>query len=195
MKGRWESNINVWFVEDRMLITRRVRADWQQGIMHAFYRNMLADLPVDDCRISARVARTFSPATVPIYSYVFPEMELCSLIFQNRILMFCLPIPTLIYLWEIYIFPGSACLFCCSLYVDHSWEYINRSQIHECRHWDWGRAIPFPGIHKLYFRYSVVSRHGPNFVLEYDKDYRDQNNAAQNSGLHELSDYRVQIVE
>jgi hypothetical protein len=33
--------------------------------------------------------------------------------FQNRILMFCLPVPTLIYLWEIYIFPGSVCLFCC----------------------------------------------------------------------------------
>ncbi len=44
---------------------------------------------------------------VPIY--VFPEMKLCSL--QNRIIMFCLPIPTLIYLLEIYIFPGS---FCCS---------------------------------------------------------------------------------
>jgi hypothetical protein len=27
--------------------------------------------------------------------------------------MFCLPVPTLIYLWEIYIFPGSVCLFCC----------------------------------------------------------------------------------
>ncbi len=26
--------------------------------------------------------------------------------FQNRIIMFCLPIPTLIYLWDIYIFPG-----------------------------------------------------------------------------------------
>ncbi len=33
--------------------------------------------------------------------------------FQNRILMFCLAVPTLIYLWEIYIFPGSVCLFCC----------------------------------------------------------------------------------
>ncbi len=32
--------------------------------------------------------------------------------FQNRIIMFCLPFPTIIYLWEIYIFPGSACLFC-----------------------------------------------------------------------------------
>ncbi len=33
--------------------------------------------------------------------------------FQNRIIMFCLPVPPLIYLWEIYIFPGSVCLFCC----------------------------------------------------------------------------------
>jgi hypothetical protein len=31
--------------------------------------------------------------------------------FQDR--MFCLAVPTLIYLWEIYIFPGSVCLFFC----------------------------------------------------------------------------------
>ncbi len=34
--------------------------------------------------------------------------------FQNRIIVFCLPVPTLIFLWEINIFPGSVCLFCCS---------------------------------------------------------------------------------
>jgi len=35
-------------------------------------------------------------------------------VFQNRIIMFFLPaVPALIYLWEIYIFPGSVCLFCC----------------------------------------------------------------------------------
>ncbi len=33
--------------------------------------------------------------------------------FQNRIIMFCLLSPTVIYLGEIYIFPGSVCLFCC----------------------------------------------------------------------------------
>ncbi len=33
--------------------------------------------------------------------------------FQNRIIMFCLPVPTLWYLWEIYIIPGSVYLFCC----------------------------------------------------------------------------------
>ncbi len=42
-------------------------------------------------------------------------MWLCSHpYFQNRIIMFCLSIRTLIYLWEIYIFPGSVCLFCCN---------------------------------------------------------------------------------
>ncbi len=33
--------------------------------------------------------------------------------FQNRIIMFCLPVPTLIYLWEIFLFPRYVCLFCC----------------------------------------------------------------------------------
>jgi hypothetical protein len=46
--------------------------------------------------------------------------------FQNRIIMFWLPIPTLM-----------------------------NPQTHECRNWDSGRAIPFLGIHKLDFRYSV----------------------------------------
>ncbi len=31
-------------------------------------------------------------------------------------------------------------------YVNWSWEYINRSQTHECGNWDWCRAIPFLGI-------------------------------------------------
>jgi hypothetical protein len=57
MKGRWKSNINVWF-------------------------------PF-------------------IYSQKW------NYYFQNRIIMFCLPVPALIYMWEIYIFPGVVCLFCC----------------------------------------------------------------------------------
>ncbi len=67
-----------------------------------------------------------------------PRNENCY--FQNRILMFCLSVPTLIYLGEIYlyiyIFPGSVCLFCCRKYVDRSWEYKNRPQTHECGNWD-----------------------------------------------------------
>ncbi len=60
-------------------------------------------------------------------------------------------VPTLIYLWEIYIFPGSVCLFCWRKYVDRSWEYMNRSQTQECGSWDWGHAIPRKGIHKWCF--------------------------------------------
>jgi hypothetical protein len=36
-----------------------------------------------------------------------------------------------------------------------SWEYINRSQTHECGNWDWGRAIPRKEIHKWDFPCSV----------------------------------------
>ncbi len=72
--------------------------------------------------------------------------------FQNRIIMFSLPILTLIYLWEIYLLLGSVCLFCCSqISPDSSWEYINRSQTHECGNWDWGPTIPRKGIHKGIF--------------------------------------------
>ncbi len=51
--------------------------------------------------------------------------------FQNRIIMVCLPNSTFMYLWAIYVFLGSVCLFG-SLRANRSWEYINRSQIHEC---------------------------------------------------------------
>ncbi len=30
--------------------------------------------------------------------------------------------------------------------ADLSWEYIKRSQTHDCGNWDWGRAVPFLGI-------------------------------------------------
>ncbi len=57
---------------------------------------------------------------------------------------------------KIYIFPGLVCLFRCSQIgteADQSWEYINRSQIHECSNWEC--ADSFLGIHKSDFRYSV----------------------------------------
>jgi hypothetical protein len=53
------------------------------------------------------------------------------------------------------------------LYVDRSSEYINCSQTHERRrNWDWGRAIPFLGIHKWDFCRSVAGGGG---VLEPSK--------------------------
>ncbi len=80
---------------------------------------------------------------VPIYG--FPEMKLY---FQIRIIMFCLPVPTLIYLWEIYIFPGSVSLFCCrKIFGPILGIYKSLT--------DWGRAIPRKGIHIWDFRCSV----------------------------------------
>ncbi len=58
-------------------------------------------------------------------------------------------------LWAIYVFPRPICPFCCRKYVDRSWEYINRSQTHECGNWGWGRAIPRKGIHKWDFHCSA----------------------------------------
>ncbi len=65
------------------------------------------------------------------------------------------PISTFICLLGIYIFPWKICQFCCRKYVNRSWEYINRSQTHECGNWDWGRAIPRKEIHKWDFLCSV----------------------------------------
>ncbi len=67
------------------------------------------------------------------------------------------PISTFMCLWENYIFPRWVCLFCWRKYVDRSWEYINRSQTHECGNWGWGRAIPRKGIYKRNCRCSAES--------------------------------------
>ncbi len=51
-------------------------------------------------------------------------------------------------------FPNS-CVSAAGKYVDGSWEYINRSQTHECGNWDWGHTISFLGIHEWDFRCST----------------------------------------
>ncbi len=56
------------------------------------------------------------------------------------------PVSTFTCLWAIYIFPGSVHIFSSAEKADRWWEYINRSQTHECGNWVWGRAIPFLGI-------------------------------------------------
>ncbi len=53
-------------------------------------------------------------------------------------------------------------------YVDRSWEYINRSQTNECGNWDWGRAIPFLGMHKWDFLCSVQKEEG-GWMGQYNK--------------------------
>ncbi len=75
---------------------------------------------------------------------------------QKRKCAASVPISTFLCLWGAYFFPQSVRLFSAAgKYADWSWEYISRSQAHECGNWDWGRLIPILGIHKWDFRCSV----------------------------------------
>ncbi len=65
--------------------------------------------------------------------------------------------PSCVCEWFIYSQDRSA-HFATRKYVDRSWEYINRSQTHECGNCDWGRVIPRKGIHKWDFHGSVKTR-------------------------------------
>ncbi len=81
---------------------------------------------------------------------IFPEKEL-------RVAS--VPIFTFMCLKAISIFPRSVCLFCYTgKYMVRFWEYINCSQTYECGNLDWGRPIPFLGIHKWDFRCSALSQ-------------------------------------
>ncbi len=101
--------------------------------------------------------------------------------FQKRIIIFCLPFSTSLYLWAIYILSCSVCLFCWSqegrpiLGI-----YINHSRIHEHRNWEWGRAVSFLGIqHKSDFRYSAVCQ-GYDMDTEKIKGKGHRNNNMKN---------------
>ncbi len=80
--------------------------------------------------------------------------------FQNRIILFCLPIYTFMYLLLIYIFSGSVCLLCCSQ-IGGPILGIYKSltdTLHKCRNWERRRAVSCLGIHKSDFWYSVVGK-------------------------------------
>ncbi len=76
---------------------------------------------------------------------------------QKRNIGALFPVSTAMCLWANYIFPWWVCLFCWRKYVDRSWEFINRSQTHECGNWGWGRAIPRKGIYKRNCRCSAAT--------------------------------------
>ncbi len=63
--------------------------------------------------------------------------------FQNRFIMFCLPIAT----------------------------FINRSKTHECRNWERGRSVLFLGIHKSDFWYSVNTLNSEHTSISLDFHY------------------------
>ncbi len=83
-------------------------------------------------------------------------MNCASSLFPNRIILFFLPISTFMYLWRFIFSQDQSAYFAAAKQADRSWEYINRSQILECRNWGWGCAVSFLEIHNLDIRYSVV---------------------------------------
>jgi hypothetical protein len=52
-------------------------------------------------------------------------------------------------------FQDRSASFATAKQADRSWEYINRSHIHECRNWERGRAVSLLEIPKSDFRYSA----------------------------------------
>ncbi len=67
------------------------------------------------------------------------------------------PFSTFMCLWAIYIVPGSVYIFPPAELGDRSWEYINRSQTHECGNWDWDPVIPFLRNFFSKFQYFVFA--------------------------------------
>jgi hypothetical protein len=72
-------------------------------------------------------------------------------------------------LWAIIYSQDRSTYFPAAEYADQSWEYMNRSQTHECGNWDWGRAIPFLGIVVSNFRYCVFAVY---VTLQVNRDVR-----------------------
>ncbi len=66
--------------------------------------------------------------------------------FQNRIIMFCLPIPNSYICDRFIYFQDRSVYFAAAKYEEGSW-------------WDWSCTISCLGIHKLNFRYSPGSKH------------------------------------
>ncbi len=64
--------------------------------------------------------------------------------------------------------------FAAAKLADWSWEYINRTQIHECRNWEQGPAVSFLGIHESDFRYSVCLMFAAFIHLQWS-DLPDRN--------------------
>ncbi len=72
------------------------------------------------------------------------------------------PISTFMCLWAIYTvpgLPGVVYIFPPAEKPYRLWEYINRTQTHECGNWDWDPDILFLGIFVLKFRYFVFAVH------------------------------------
>ncbi len=101
-----------------------------------------------------KIQQTFSPTAdfkrhrKEILIYVFPEKELCGLSPNFHIDVF---------VSDLNILKISPSIFLQQNRQTDCGEYINRSQKHECRNWDFGRAVPFLGIFASNDRYCVFA--------------------------------------
>jgi hypothetical protein len=96
MKGRWQSNINVWFP---YMYYHKWNCYFQNRIKNAPSPRSYTHISVRDLYIS-RI-----------------DLQILHILLQGN------------------------------MWTDPGNMYINRSQIHECKNWEGGRAIPRKGIH------------------------------------------------
>jgi hypothetical protein len=82
------------------------------------------------------------------FIYVFLEKELRGLSHKFH---------TVVSVSDLYIPRIGPDIFLQAEYSDRLWEYINRSQTHECGNWDEGHAFPFLGIFVSHFWYCVFA--------------------------------------
>ncbi len=102
------------------------------------------------------IPRVQNKCQVPIYEYEFPEMKLHGLVISKTELYCSVSqYPNSCICEQFIYFQDWSAYFAAAEKADRSWEYENRSKIHEFRNWDRGRAVSFLGRHKLDFRYSV----------------------------------------
>ncbi len=142
----------IWLCdrEERILFSdiQIFKRCWAARKLFSYFSNgILVEAPCfsKHCKWTAGDNPIYCKCLVPIYVF--------SCCFQNRIIMFCLPISTLMYLWAIYIF---GIVLPILLQPNRRTEYINRSQIHVCMNWERGRMVSFLEIHNRIF--DIVRR-------------------------------------
>ncbi len=83
------------------------------------------------------------------------RFELC--IPRNQTARPCSQFPFHTSVNDLYISQDRYIYFAAAKQADRSWESVNRSQLYECRNWDWGRAVSFLGLFFSYFQYSIFA--------------------------------------
>ncbi len=136
MKGRWESSINVWFP---FMYSQKWNCYFQNRIINFCLPHSLK-LKCSHSHMNLRILSStcvpFTLTTVQVPSLALTHTKRITVQFLHS------------YICERFIyFQDRSANSVAGIYVDRSWECINRSKTNECGNWDWGRAIPRKGIH------------------------------------------------